>query len=1052
MPEKDRWQVGECIESSEKALTFSHEYCYDVLGRLASEFNTEWEITGKTIHLRKVESNKDAPLPLSYGKGNGFKTGIGRQTQGDKPPVTLLYVQGGERNIDEHTYGNKTLLLPKSATLQYEDRTYRTDAYGMFIERTDRIAANKNEDSFDASHIYPRWEGVIDRVVTFDTANHVYEFKIEKPGQQPDFTNTRVPNEKVTVIFQSGQLTGQEFELAQTDETITGYNHAQGLFQLLKLETDGTTLPNDHIKFAKGDRLGVFHIQLPPEYICDNANKSGGSWEMFREAARYMYEHEEEQFSFTGELDGIWAKTRWNNIGAKLIPGSYIQFSDTQFQPEGIRVRITGVKDYINNPMSPEIELSNMPVGGFVSTDIGKIDSNKAEADDYHRDAIQYTKRRWRDTTETLSMLEKAVDGFSEGIRPIWVQAMSVLVGDESLQFNFVRTANTNSVVGANFYYNKSTKQLEVTYSNDTSIKHYTIGKKELGPEGSTDTATVWRLPNGGFTSGALYNKEPLYLYIKCYKISTSTVAEFELSPEPIQLSVGSYYYFLAGTLSSEYEGERSFVHLYGFTEILPGRINVNKIVSPEGEQYWDMENRAFKIGDANNYLGYNFDNYSRNKLVLKGAMVQRPGEEPIGIGVYREAWASGKTYYPGDDVSYQGSTYRCLIQHSNIAPTNVYHWTPIAVKGEPGAPGAPGEQGDPGALPTIKQWKNGETYVRNNKVVDYIMYRAAQYDTPTWWRVKEGYASARAGSTPTSNGYFEQISSYESIATNVLLSNSANLAGFTFLNEWLRSSSTTDGVPNLQINGKAGEIKALKGNFGEFIIGKKTYKNNWYRGGELDRPNLAATDNIEYIDAGQTINFRKRIDLGGTAIIMNATRQGTNDQEGKWGGGEIMMGPGSIQYQAVAEAGGTEFSTPVDTSLHILSKRTKRFTEFGINVILYNERGTTPAETHTKYHEEFGRSIFFKGSKRIYNRQGDTFRTIELGSHAFQHETWDHKTYIRMDHIVTNHQTIQYYDLSGNKTQAKAIGTTVTREGKTLKPRPLMWDENTGYIYAHYD
>ena len=101
------WEIGECIEASEKVFSVNHEYCWDVLQRMADEFNTEWEIDGKVIHLRKVERYKTDPLVLSYGKGNGFNPGIERQNRGSKSQVTMLLVQGGERNIDLSKYGRK---------------------------------------------------------------------------------------------------------------------------------------------------------------------------------------------------------------------------------------------------------------------------------------------------------------------------------------------------------------------------------------------------------------------------------------------------------------------------------------------------------------------------------------------------------------------------------------------------------------------------------------------------------------------------------------------------------------------------------------------------------------------------------------------------------------------------------------------------------------------------------------------------------------------------------------------------------------------------------
>ena len=149
------WTLGTCIEAAEKALAFSHETCMEVINRFADEWNTEFEFVGKTINFGKVEKFKDAPLSLSYGKGNGFKTGVARQNQGEKAPVTILYVQGGDRNIDSSQYGSTSLLLPKDQELEYQGRRYKTDADGMFITRADRELTTYNEDGYDATNIHP---------------------------------------------------------------------------------------------------------------------------------------------------------------------------------------------------------------------------------------------------------------------------------------------------------------------------------------------------------------------------------------------------------------------------------------------------------------------------------------------------------------------------------------------------------------------------------------------------------------------------------------------------------------------------------------------------------------------------------------------------------------------------------------------------------------------------------------------------------------------------------------------------------------------------------
>ena len=583
------WTVGDCIVATEKYLSFNHEYCYDVLGRLAQEFNTEWEIDGKTIHLRKVEKFKTEPLALSYGKGNGFRPGVGRATQGDKSPLNLLFVQGGDRNIDLATYNSRYLLLPKSKELEYEGRKYKTDKDGMYITRADKKVSQYNEDSYDASNIYPSRVGEVTAVTTEegkdDAGNPVTFYNIVDSTIPADlnYRDCRIAGEKATMIFQTGVLTGREFDIVQTDTDLTGYDHATRTFELVPLEEDGVTLPNENLKPAIGDKYAIFNIKLPQAYIQDDATQTGASWEMFKEAVRYFYENEEEKFSFTGELDPIWAKNKWLEIGGKIVPGGYIQFSDTQFQPNGILIRITSVKDYINKPHAPVIELSNVPVGGSISTDLGKIDSNEVVDENRYKGSISLTKRRFRDLEETGKMLEAAIDGFSEAINPIYIQTMSLQVGSESLQFRFVNNKTNPVETIPNFAYNHKTK---VFTAPTTILQHMTLGIDKISPTHKPSDYKFWDMSS--YTSPALDETAAMYFYTKCSK--TGTTGSFLLSKTAYKMDPGDgYYYFLVGTLSSEYEGERSYRNVYGFTEVLPGSITTSVIASSDGQTYFNL-------------------------------------------------------------------------------------------------------------------------------------------------------------------------------------------------------------------------------------------------------------------------------------------------------------------------------------------------------------------------------------------------------------------------------------------------------------------------------
>ena len=86
--------------------------------------------------------------------------------------------------------------------------------------------------------------------------------------------------------------------------------------------------------------------------------------------------------------------------------GGYVDFSDTHFHPEGSLIRMIGIKRYVNNPYSPEIELSNDPVGTSVTSELDKIETNEVDVDIKYKDSLRFTKRRFRDAKETMSMLE----------------------------------------------------------------------------------------------------------------------------------------------------------------------------------------------------------------------------------------------------------------------------------------------------------------------------------------------------------------------------------------------------------------------------------------------------------------------------------------------------------------------------------------------------------------------------------------------------------------------------------------------------------------------
>lgn len=718
------WTVGDCVDGVETLIAYDHDFCIAALQKQASQFNTEYEFVGKRVSLKKVEYNKSAPLPLSYGRGNGFKSGVGRSNTGDTPPIEILFVQGGTDNIDPSKYGSSELKLPAGQTLAYDGehfeneagfvkanaRNYVVDESGLSIRRYDKQLSSLAEDSLDCSEIYPKRVGTVSSVAVVDAGNNFYDIIDTSIPSTLNYEECLIEGETMTIIFQSGMLAGREFEVKYYHEAVK--NKAARRFEIVPAELDGQKMPNATFAPKAGDKYAVFKCMLPDSYIRDDETKTGASWDMFRAAVKYLFDNEEQKFTFTGELDGIWSKKDWLNIGGRIKLGGYILFSDEQFQKDGVLVRITGVKDYINKPYSPVIELSNTTVSGGVSSTLNELKSEGVVMEDLHRASIQFTKRRFRDAKETISMLEDALlENFTNSINPIAVQTMSMLVGDESLQFRFVNSKTNPVQVAHSITYDIEAKQLSAEAG---IIQHMTLGIASISSAHKASEYKYWNM--SAYISGRLDDgSKKYYLYAKVSR--TAQTGSFIMSETAIKMeAVSGFYHLLVGVLNSEYDGVRSFVTLYGFSEVLPGRVTTDRVVSGDGNSFFDFVANALKLGDK---LSYNVN--GDGELKIKGTIVQSQSGSESYIGCFRGAYKSSYTYYNGDEVTYTlnglTSTYRYIYATpaKGVAPSNTVYWT-VTAKGSKGADGTSitikGTLSDTSKLPATGT--EGDAYIIN--------------------------------------------------------------------------------------------------------------------------------------------------------------------------------------------------------------------------------------------------------------------------------------------------------------------------------------------------
>ncbi len=403
-----KWTIGGCIGwdgtndyGVEKLISYDFGYCKDALSLIAETFETEYVIVGKAIYLGKAEYCKDTPLAISYGENNGLLSGTGCVIEGDTPPLERIYIQGGEQNIDLSKYGNKTLLLPRNGIIWYDGVNFYQDvngepAHGLtssmakrYIVSDDRRSITRSgkrtittDGFFDATEIYPSREGIVSSVEIENAKSNFVNIYDNGIPSTLNYEECLIAGETLSITFQSGVLAGREFDVE--------YVHSTKCFKIVPVELDGVWMPggnpetnyneqsnsyilNQAYMPAVGDKYVVSNCQLPEAYFNDG-NLGGAEWDIFREAVKYLFDNEKEKVVVSGaNIDAIWAKRNWEEIAKYMNVGYYFEYSDVNVE-EPILLRVTAIKDYINNPYKIELTLTN----AVVETSIGStIKRNK---------------------------------------------------------------------------------------------------------------------------------------------------------------------------------------------------------------------------------------------------------------------------------------------------------------------------------------------------------------------------------------------------------------------------------------------------------------------------------------------------------------------------------------------------------------------------------------------------------------------------------------------------------------------------------------------------
>lgn len=568
------WQLGQVDGENLIVIDYNGTYCNEALTKIVEAVGgkTEWWFDAQTLNICRCESGDE--ITLAYGNG---LTELERDTSNIAKFYTRLFPIGSDRNIDPEKYGYFRLMLP-------EKRKYveiQTEEYGVF-DHFEREAF---------ADIYPRRIGTISEVRSEDVTDEngtpftIYYFKDDSLDFDPN--QHELPNETKRISFQDGDLAG----MGETDDHYfeCNYNSDTREFELITIwpyDSD-TQLPGGNIIPRVGDHYILWNITMPDEYYIL------AEQELQQAVNQYNDEHWFDLSVYKGTTDHVWMELG----GKNLFLGRRVRLESVKYFPEtGFRnSRITKITRKVNLPLQMDIEISDAvhtgtleQLNGSLSKMEEEVASNGKKAEQYKKEAQDFTVRRFRDTQETIRLLEKAMlANFTSSVSPLSVHTMAALVGDESLQFRFID--NSGNTVLCDIAYSNTTHQLTAPKS---ILQHLTLGIDTITSDRQSEEYKTWNLE--AYTSPAIISEtdtdKAFYLYAKVSK--TENTGTYLLTDKAVAMeeAVGSYH-LLIGILNSEYNGERSFVTLYGFTEILPGRITTDKIVSGDGKTYFDLAN-----------------------------------------------------------------------------------------------------------------------------------------------------------------------------------------------------------------------------------------------------------------------------------------------------------------------------------------------------------------------------------------------------------------------------------------------------------------------------
>ena len=631
-----------------KSYSFSGESIESALSKVATENETEWWLeygeidtgTGiRTVYLHFDECKFGNSISLSdiysTSSNNQYRSGGLRSVELSNINIIpeKLFVYGSERNItkksvEQQTEGGKmNVSYDKRLRLPFGVSSETISGRIVTFDGTDSSVtisgiSNKYEQVKIFDDVYPKMNMTVTQVniqnpssenpIFWLDADRLKSLVVKKdnpfcinPGKHGDL----MEGTTLMCTFTSGLLNGFEFEC--------GWSESEARIGIVPSTLDDITIPNDVLRPKIGDTFILWNIKMSNDSIVI------AQQELVEETKKYITELLEQNSDITCQSDPEYFRISGASNYIKV--GQSIRIQSNTLKGGIVDSRIIQYSYKLTNPYDVKFTVSRGRQQGRLAELENKVEDIKDTITTSTNFQKAISRRQWHDISEMLVMLDN-------------IQKQLVVVGDENNNF---------------------TSNITISFDNATKILSVSSGYIQHGSYTENDWGGAWLINTANtfdLTQLDPTNETPYYVYFVCSKNSNSGYSDISNSLPELE----DNYVFVAGILSSEYEGKRVFNQSSGLTTIAGGRISTDVISDSGMRLIIDFPNATITARQGATIRGkIEFIDVDGNTQdlsnVINSILVKTGGKKSFfGTGSQspiNEAYNEGDIWFNGEDI-----------------------------------------------------------------------------------------------------------------------------------------------------------------------------------------------------------------------------------------------------------------------------------------------------------------------------------------------------------------------------------------------------------------